>query len=314
VLVAILAIFLSRGAALPDSVKPIVAPGIQNMFALGTNIFSGSAPETDAAFEALAKLGIKTIITVDGTKPDVAMAHKHGLTYVHLPHGYDGISAETQAKLVKASETAPGPIFVHCHHGMHRGPAAVAVICMAEMNWSPEEGEAWLRTAGTATNYAGLYETVRAFRKPSAQQLAALPSKFPEIAETPGLTETMVQVDDRWDRLKAARKAGYKNAADDAAILWEHFREAQRLPDAIDRGSKFMTELADAEAQVKSAEIMLREFASAPGPEKKGQLNRCFDSIANRCAACHKKYRDPAGIKSRRSPKEEILVRRAVVE
>ena len=29
--------------------------------------------------------------------------------------------------LARAARTLPGPIFVHCHHGMHRGPAAAAV-------------------------------------------------------------------------------------------------------------------------------------------------------------------------------------------
>src|SRR6185436_18479563 len=74
---------------LPPTIKAIEAEGLHNLFALGTNVFSGSAPEGESAFTALAKLGVKTIITVDGAKPEVEMARKHGFRYVHLPHGYD---------------------------------------------------------------------------------------------------------------------------------------------------------------------------------------------------------------------------------
>lgn len=73
-------------------------------------MLSGSSPESDEAFAALSRLRVKTIISVDGAQPDVASAHRHGLRYVHLPHGYGGISTEVQLRLVKAARTLPGPI------------------------------------------------------------------------------------------------------------------------------------------------------------------------------------------------------------
>ncbi len=195
---------------LPPGVRSMEAPGIHNMFALGTNFFSGSAPEGDVAFSALEKLGVKTIITVDGTKPAVELAHKHGMRYVHLPHGYDGIPPETEARLIKAAEDLPGPIFIHCHHGKHRGPAATAIICMSELGWTAAEADHWLHFAGTATNYVGLFDAPRRFQKPTPEQLKALPSDFPEISQSSGLTDSMVGVDEQWDHLKAIRAAGYK--------------------------------------------------------------------------------------------------------
>ena len=58
----------------------------------------------------------------------------------------------------------PGPLFVHCHHGLHRGPTAAALICEGLRGWSPEQAEKWMTVAGTATNYSGLYRTVREFQ------------------------------------------------------------------------------------------------------------------------------------------------------
>src|SRR6185436_3172872 len=101
---------------------------LHNLFRVTTNILSGSSPYRDAAFAEIARLGVKTIISVDGTRPDVETARNHGLRYIHLPFGYAGVPTNRVAELVKAARTASGPIYVHCHHGLHRGPAAVAVI------------------------------------------------------------------------------------------------------------------------------------------------------------------------------------------
>lgn len=286
--------------ALPDP------PGIHNLFAIGTNVYSGSSPEGEAGFAALAKLGVKTVLTVDGAKPDVELAKKYGMRYVHLPHGYDGISTNVQLQIAKVGEALPGPIYVHCHHGKHRGPAAAAVIGMARDGWSAEQAEAWLMAAGTATNYTGLYDVVRTFKKPTAQQLSQLPMDFPETAKVSGLTDAMVGVDERWESLKAVRAAGYQapknhpdiKPANEAVILWEHYREAQRLPDSAQHGAEFIDRLQTAELEVKGAEGLLRKFASDPQPETRAQLDKAFDAMGKACASCHKTFRDAAGIKA----------------
>src|SRR5712671_3647977 len=76
---------LGTGAPLRPEVKRLGLPGLENAFALGANIFSGGSPQGDAAFQALEKLGVKTIITVDGAQPDVEGAHARGIRYIHLP-------------------------------------------------------------------------------------------------------------------------------------------------------------------------------------------------------------------------------------
>ena len=282
---------LRTDAPLRPEVRRIQAEGLDNFFALSTNIYSGAAPEGDEGFAALVKLGIKTIITVDGSAPDVERAHAHGLRYVHLPHGYDGIPARTQLQLIKAAETVEGPVYVHCHHGQHRGPVAAAVICMAEKNWSPAEAEAWLRTAGTGTNFQGLYATVREFVKPSAKQLEAAPAKFVEAQKASGLVDSMVSIDQTVDRLKTLRAAPPGTGADnhllnEATLLQEHFREAQRLADAKRRGADFMKRLAAAENNASAFEEALSSSTDRVAAD------RAFNDLANSCAACHRTYRD----------------------
>ncbi|HLX72519.1 MAG TPA: hypothetical protein VKV04_23100, partial [Verrucomicrobiae bacterium] len=151
----------------PATVHPLKAQGLDNFYQLSDRFYSGAAPEGDAAFAELQKLGIKTIITVDGTKPDADTARRFGIRYVHLPIGYDGVPPAQALRLVKAAETLPGPIYIHCHHGMHRGPSGAAVICMSVEGWTPDQAEAWLHLAGTSADYPGLYRSVKTFRPPS---------------------------------------------------------------------------------------------------------------------------------------------------
>ena len=295
----------ARGA-IPAGVKALEAPGLHNVFALSTNLYSGSSPESEEAFAALARLGIKRLISVDGGKPNLELAHKYGMRYVHLPHGYDGVSTNIQAQITKAARSASGSVFVHCHHGLHRGPAAVAIICMANQGWTPAQGEAWLKAAGTGSNYVGLYQTVRTFRPPTAGQLQALPAEFPETIQVSGLVELMVAVDERWEHLKAVRKAGYRVPkeypdivpAHEAVILWEHYREAQRLPESVRLGEKFVALLKTAEGEAKETEQLLRQFAADPKPEIRVRLDKYFAALGQSCSSCHKSYRDVTDAKA----------------
>src|SRR5262245_48277837 len=132
---AIVAFYVSLAAFVGSSVaaepRKLAALHLPCAIEIHPQVISGGLPEGEAAFQDLAALGIKTIISVDGATPDVATAKKHGLRYVHLPHGYDGISAARAAELAKAVRDLPGPIYIHCHHGKHRSPAAAAVACVA---------------------------------------------------------------------------------------------------------------------------------------------------------------------------------------
>ena len=275
--------------------KKMKVPGIENFFSVTDSIYSGGGPETEEAFGALAKLGIKTIITVDGAKPNLELAHRFGLRYIHLPHGYDGVPKETAVKLIKAARTAEGPIFVHCHHGKHRGPAAVGVICQGIANWSPAQAESWMKQAGTASDYDGLYRSVREFRPPSAEELAKVPGEFPESAVVSAMVDTMVEIDHRWDQMKAlsAHLDDPDKAASEAVLLWEQIREAQRLPESAKLGQPFQSEMKKSE----NAALRLRTLLSA---QAKGEvlsaptLRAAMDEVATSCKRCHESHRDSA--------------------
>src|SRR4051812_26105944 len=188
--------------------------GIENVYRLSPGIYSGGQPEGPDAFSALKDLGIKTIISVDGSLPNVETARRFGLRYVHVPVGYDGVPREEAVRIIKAARTLPGPVFIHCHHGKHRGPTAAALCGIATEGWSKGQALDWMKRAGTSPDYRSLFATIDRFAMPSTDELAKVGTEFPGRAETPALVEMMVEIDERWDHLKAIREAGFKPPAE----------------------------------------------------------------------------------------------------
>ncbi len=289
-------LFLALPALAADAAKPqpIKLPGIENAFRVTGRILAGSQPEGDAAFAALAKAGVQTIISVDGARPDIESAKKHGLRYVHLPFGYDGISTQRIAELTKAAAPEAGTIFIHCHHGKHRGPAAVGVVCEALAGWTPAQADTWLKQAGTAPDYPGLYRAVREFRAPTPEEIARI-GALPETAKTPALVDTMVAIDERFDALKSAQTAGWKTPpgeadatpAHQATLLWEQLRELTRTEDTAKRPGDFRKLLADSEHTAAALRDTLRT-----SPDDAVNLNAALKQTTQSCTACHKVYRN----------------------
>src|SRR5262249_9425334 len=163
------------GSSQPEgrpSTNPLQLPGLHNVFQITEKLYSGSSPEGDEGFSSLQKLGVKTIISVDGAKPDTERAHKYELRYVHLPIGYDGVPREQALRIAKAVRDLPGPIYLHCHHGKHRGPAAAAVAHLCLDDKCPVEAAlAVLKKAGTDPHYTGLYAAPVKLKRPSKEEL-----------------------------------------------------------------------------------------------------------------------------------------------
>lgn len=270
-------------------------PGVHNFLQAGTNIFSGSQPDGDATFAALAKLGVKTIVSVDGAKPDVAGAARHGLRYIHLPVGYDGIPTNRVAELARVVATADGPFFVHCHHGKHRGPTAVALMCLAAGEWQTKQAEAFLQQAGTSPDYPGLYRAVREFSPPAPEVLAAVSTNFPAVAQTSSLVDAMVALDEHLERLRAVERAGWRpppthpdvQPAHEAMLLWEQLRETARLEDTAKRPADYRDLLAANERAADELRQALRA-----DPVDPARAAAALKTVSRACLECHKRYRN----------------------
>ncbi|WP_169976900.1 protein-tyrosine phosphatase family protein [Tautonia rosea] len=297
-LIAGLAIVSGIGSVPGPVEEPVrlEAPGIENLFRLSPRLLSGGQPKGEEAFQTLAELGVKTIVSVDGQVPDLDRARQYGLRYIHLPVGYDGIPSDRALALAKVAKEAKGPIYLHCHHGKHRGPAAAAICGMVAEGWDHERARNWLERAGTSADYAGLYTSIETFTPPSAIAIAALTeTDLPEQAEVPDLVEGMVGIDLRWEHVKTIADAGFRVPDDhpdldpshEATLLAEHYRELARLDESKERGDAFLALLRQSERNALTLRDALR-----PSVIDREAATTAFQAAANDCKSCHSHFRD----------------------
>jgi protein tyrosine phosphatase (PTP) superfamily phosphohydrolase (DUF442 family) len=279
----------------------VASQHLPNLVRVVPKVYSGGLPEGEAAFQELAALGIRTIISVDGMKPEWELAQRYGLTYVHLPHGYDGIAAARSRELAKAVRDLPGPIYIHCHHGKHRSPAAAAVACVSGGLLPPEEAVSVLRLAGTSPHYRGLYQVADEALPVTREELDDLAVEFRPVSEVPPMAEAMIEMEHRLANLQRIAQAGWQVPtshpdlvpAHEALLLRELYAEMLRSEEVAHESEAFRGWLQEGEQQLATLESLLRRRAT--GDEEgtlRQQLNQSQAAIESNCQGCHHQYRD----------------------
>ncbi len=264
-------------------------PHLHNLLQETERIYSGGEPQGEESFADLTKLGVKTVVSVDGARPQVEAAKAHGLKYVHIPIGYDGVSDEAGKSLARLVREGEGPFYIHCHHGTHRGPAAAAVACIADGAADGKQALEVLQQAGTSKDYGGLWRDVENYQPPPAD--AKLP-KLVEVAEVGSLAAAMAQVDRAKDNLDLSKAVQWSVPPDhpdlvpaqEALVLREALRETVRNL-AGDFDDDFKLRLEEAEAAAVQLQTSLRD-------NRPSAASAHFDKLLNSCKACHAKYRN----------------------
>lgn len=266
--------------------------GLARYIRWSEKIGQGAQPIGEISFKNLAALGYKAVLSVDGAIPEVELAEKYGLRYVHVPIGYDGIPEES-AKQILASTNIDGPIYVHCHHGKHRGPCAAQLMRMQVDGVTPGVGILGLERSGTNKDYRGLWQTVLDFRGMEDGKLTKV-ADLPKAVIPKGVRAGMVDMNLRWDFLKLSKKAGWKTPPNhpdvspphEAKMLWELFREMHRNDEeAKEYGDVFMLYLKESEKGTIALEKALRA-------EDIKAASKFFAEVQQLCKDCHRDYRD----------------------
>lgn len=286
----------------PDAAFPrLPTDALHNAYRVTDKVFSGAAPEGEASFAALRDLGVKTVISVDGAKPDVATAKKYGLRYVHLPIGYDDVTPEEGRAIARAIDALPGPIYVHCHHGKHRSAAALATACVMNGRLEPEQAESVLKTFGTGLNYKGLWASALGARPLDKLELDAVKVDYRETAPIPPLAEAMVQIDENLERLKLAQTANWQrpathpdvDPAHEALQLMEKLRELGRTPESLAKPEGYRKILSENEAGAQALHEALVAWGRSGGRgQVPGAVNASMKAVTSSCTGCHKAFRD----------------------
>jgi protein tyrosine phosphatase (PTP) superfamily phosphohydrolase (DUF442 family) len=279
-----------------ETARKLDTKHLSNAIQVQPEIISGALPDQEASFAELQALGVKTILSVDGMRPDVPMAKKFGMRYVHLPNGYDGIPPDRVLELAKAIRDLPKPIYVHCHHGKHRSPAAVAAACRTLGLITPEQALNTLKLAGTNPGFRGLFQSVRLSHPTADSILDSMKVDFREISPVPPMAEMMVSIDLAMSELIAAKKENWPKwdkSATDALMLKEHMVELGRLEDSPARGKAFQQLLHESVLLSGSLENELRraydgQVTADSGTKSSSLLARVEDN----CVRCHEQFRN----------------------
>jgi hypothetical protein len=226
------------------------------------------------------------VISVDGAEPDIAAAEAAGLKYVHLPIGYDAVPRSRIVELVTGIRESPHPVYIHCHRGLHRGPAAAVAACRAAGILSSDTDiEALLLEMGTAPKYTGLFRDAGAAKPLTFQERKSIRvSDLPSVASVKPLTHQMVELEHEWEHWGKDIAAETEWTTENAALattLAERLIEAGRLMDETPESAALRSALiADGRWFAETVE------SRADAPEAVMQL------MKQRCDNCHARFRD----------------------
>ncbi|MEM8734747.1 MAG: hypothetical protein AAGG44_11020 [Planctomycetota bacterium] len=256
-------------------------------------VYVGGQPEGKAAFQQLRQLGIQTIVSVDGARPDLDLARQFQMRYVHVPLRYSGVDPEQCLNLAATLRLYEGPFYFHCHHGRHRAPAAAACALISAGKVSSTEGIRLLKAAGTGKDYLGLWASVRDGTEILDLE-DRLPNELPSIAETNPFADSMAQLSrlaDRWETLiseptenSAPRKATKEKVAELSLLIRECFEEATRasiLPE------KYQTDPFRKRLLVSKRLAERLEAAS-----RTSDATSLYQRLRSECKSCHQRYRN----------------------
>ncbi|MCA8969760.1 MAG: cytochrome c [Planctomycetes bacterium] len=279
-------------------VEPEDHPSLHNVFALSKNIISGSEPHGEEAFAILKAKGIRTILSVDGKVPNAEMAARYGMRYVHVPIQYKGMNEDEVTKISKTFRELPGPFYVHCFHGKHRGPAAAALGRLVVDGLGREQAIAEMRQwCGTSKSYEGLYETIARTEVPDATITEALDFEFPAAHPLDGVPGSMVPIVRANDHLKDLAKRDFEtdpahpdvDALHEAGKIASLFEQASKL-DSSDYGDDFRQWMQDAVRHSGELRDELQKMKDGAGDVEAAK--RAFSGVAASCKACHGVYRN----------------------
>jgi protein tyrosine phosphatase (PTP) superfamily phosphohydrolase (DUF442 family) len=298
------ALLLAAAAEPPradESAEPRDMPGLHNIVSFqgsgAGQLYSGSVPEGDAGFSALAELGIKTIISVDGAIPELERAKARGMRYVHLPIGYDGFDDARKLALVRAVRDLPKPIYLHCHHGKHRSAGAAGTVAVS-LGWMSNARAAELmKVSGTAEGYKGLWACTAKAAPLVQSVIDAVSADFPEVTKPDSMVAAMVAIDEALDRIRIVEKNGWKvpaahpdlaPAADagklaDLLRLLDKDAHVEKLGEAERADFRALLEQNARQASTLE-ELLLADDLAKRAPAMKALLAGCKE--------CHVKYRD----------------------
>tara|TARA_E500000318_G_scaffold12972_4_gene11986 strand:+ start:25985 stop:26902 length:918 start_codon:yes stop_codon:yes gene_type:complete len=264
---------------------------LHNLHALTPELYSAAEPVGELAYDELAALGIRTVISVDGVAPDKELAQRYGIRVVHIPTTYDGISEKQSKELAYAMATMPRPIFVNCHHGKHRGPAAICVGAIGSGDITNEQALEFMTIAKTSPKYKGLWKAAESARALNASELHDDSIVLVEAAVIDDFVEGMAELSRLSDLINDCADYGFEapeNHPDLAPIslagqMHNLFRDMEDDQETVEGGPEFLQLLIQSRDLASLLETQI-ERDDIDGAYRSLQL------LMESCSDCHNQF------------------------
>lgn len=126
-----------------DWAQAMDVPGLPDLHRVNDRIYRSAQP-TATGFRNLAKLGVKTVISLRRTIDDSPLAAGTGLDLIHIKITTRHVADDNSAKIVQALRSlrdsqAQGPVLLHCTHGADRTGLICALWRILYQGWSRDE-------------------------------------------------------------------------------------------------------------------------------------------------------------------------------
>ncbi len=117
---------------------PLEIKGLSNLHRVTPMIYRSAQPDNNSG-SAIAKLGIKTVLSFRKRDKDESLHSTPGVTFKRYPlYTWDIEEEDILAVLRIMNDPANQPILVHCTHGADRTGLMMASYRMIVQNWTKE--------------------------------------------------------------------------------------------------------------------------------------------------------------------------------
>jgi hypothetical protein len=255
-------------------------------------VISGPAPQA-VGLDILSKAGIRTIISVDGAIPDANAIASHRMRCIHIPLGYDRITTQAGLTLIRAVRDLPAPVYIHCHRGIYRGPAAAGYALVGLDRMTPSQAMKLMRRCGGSEKvYPGLFSAMGEAQHILSADIDEFMPLFSNGVSARPVVQAMGRAQEALGRLEILSAGGW--AAPRRHPDLSGIQESRRLIGLVDAlqtqpsaGGGSWPQLVEAYRREVHALSVELERPSL----NVDLLNRRLASVQASCISCHQHHR-----------------------
>jgi tyrosine-protein phosphatase SIW14 len=116
--------------------------GVPNFHQVSDQVYRGAQP-TAEGFQALAKMGIKTVVDLRREEPQVRqeqqLVESLGMNFLIVPMEMGAPTDEQLSRVMQELNSNAGPVFVHCHGGRDRTGTVIACYRKTHDAWDSQK-------------------------------------------------------------------------------------------------------------------------------------------------------------------------------